>query len=45
MDQNFMVQELSDNEMEQVVGGQCCKPEPHECHENHPHHCYRNPEP
>lgn len=38
MDQNLMVQELSDNELEQVVGGHCYKPKPQECHEHHSHH-------
>jgi len=43
MDQNLMVQELSDNELEQVVGGHWCKPQPHECHEHRFHHCEPQP--
>lgn len=46
MDQNLMAQELSDNELEQVVGGSHCQPKRHECHEHRfHHHCYEPPKP
>jgi bacteriocin-like protein len=41
MDQNLMVQELSDNDLEQVVGGHCCKPKHPKWREHHfEHHCH-----
>jgi bacteriocin-like protein len=43
MDQNLMVQELSDNELEQVVGGHCYKPQSYECHEHRFHPCEPKP--
>jgi bacteriocin-like protein len=45
MNQNLMVQELSDNELEQVVGGHHYKPQPHKCHEGHGHHRHHCHEP
>ena len=48
MDQNLMVQELSDNDLEQVVGGghfggHHCKPKRHECHDYGYHYCEPKP--
>lgn len=41
MDQNLMVQELSDNELEQVIGGHYSKPKHPQWHDHHfDHHCY-----
>jgi bacteriocin-like protein len=45
MDQNLMIQEISDKELEQIVGGHCYKPRQHKWCEHHfKQHCYK-PEP